>query len=105
MPNTNPQAIRIANEKMRPLADKFGQLYNLCKMLQAEAQAESWASLFPNDAEVIVDGSASDGRTVIANSDISAFISAVGTFITYMEQTSNANRNLVLKIAVNPEKI
>jgi len=105
MPNTNPQAIKISNEKMRPLADRFGQLYNLCKALQADAQANGWTALFPNDANVIVDGSEVDGRNVLLNSDINAFISMVSTFLTYMEQASNANRNMTLKIAVNPERI
>jgi hypothetical protein len=105
MPNTNPQAVAVANNKIRPCADRFGQLYNFAKALQAEAQAENWTAMFPNDAEVIVDGAATDGRTIIANSDVASFMTMVGTFLTYMEQTSNANRNLSLKIAVNPEKI
>jgi hypothetical protein len=104
MPNTSPQAIFVANNKLRPLADRFGQLYNLAKAIQAEASAEGWSSLFPNDAEVIVDGAAEDGRTVITNADIFALIGVVSSFLSYMEATSNANRNLVLKIAVNPDR-
>lgn len=105
MSNTNPQAIRIANEKIRVCADRLGQLYNLSKAYQAEATAENWSALFPNDAEVIVDGSATDGRGIITNADVSALITLVGAFITFMEASSSANRNLTLKIAVNPEKI
>ena len=104
MPNTNPQAIAVANGKMRPLADKFGQLYNLCKALAKKDTAESWGTLFPNNAELLVDGSAEDGRAPITNADIFALRSVVGTFVTYMEQSTFANRNLVLRIAVNPEK-
>jgi hypothetical protein len=105
MPNTNPQAIRVANEKLRVLADRFGQVYNACKMAQDEYTAENWAALFPNDAEVIADGSATDGRTPITNADVVAFMTAVGAFITWMEATSNARRNNILKIAVNPERV
>ena len=47
MPNTNAQAVAIANEKVRPLADRFGQLYNLCKALQAESAAENWGAARP----------------------------------------------------------
>ncbi len=104
MPNTNPQAVAIANTKIRPAADKFGALYNYLKALQAEAQAEGWAALFPADGEVIVDGSATDGRAPITNADVSAFITLAGAYITFMEQSANANRNLALKIAVNPER-
>lgn len=105
MPNSLPQAIVIANTKMRPLADRFGQVYNFCKMLQAEAQAEGWTTMFPADAQVILDGADVDGRTIITNQDISSLITMTTAFITFMEATSNANRNLVLKIAVNAERI
>lgn len=106
MPNTNPQAIRISNEKIRTLADRFGQLYNLCKMYQAEAQAEGWTAMFAGGAgNEIVDGAATDGRTIITDADVTSFITLVSSHITNMEASSNANRNLILKIAVNPEHI
>lgn len=105
MPNTNPQAILVANTKIRTLADRFGKTYNTCKMMQAEAIAEGWVGMFPNDAEVIVDGAATDGRTVILNSDVSAFITYITTFINQWEASANAVRNNVLKIAVNPEQV
>lgn len=105
MPNTNPQAVRIANEKIRPAADRFGQLYNYLKALQAEAQAEGWTTLFPADGDSVVDGSALDGRTPIANTDVSQMITMAGAFIAWMEASANANRNLALKIAVNPERL
>ena len=105
MANTNPQAIRIANEKIRPAADRFGQLYNYVKALQAEGLAEDWLTLFPNDTETISDGSDVDGRAIISNTDVRSFITVIGAYITFMEQAGNANRNLVLKIAVNPERL
>jgi len=105
MPNTNVQAIRICNEKLRPLADRCGQFYNLCKALQAEAVAEGWTSMFPADGVVISDGADVDGRAIITNTDISQFITFIAAQITAYEASSNANRNLVLKIAVNPERV
>ncbi|HZI93575.1 MAG TPA: hypothetical protein VFE84_05000 [Patescibacteria group bacterium] len=104
MPNTNPQALLVCNSKIRPCADRFGQLYNYCKALQAEAQAEGWAALFPSDANQIMDGSDIDGRSILLNSDVNAFITDVTTFITNMEASANAIRNRALKIAVNPER-
>lgn len=106
MPNTNPQAIRVANDKMRPLADRVGQLYNLCKMLQAEAVAEGWTAMFTGGAgNTIMDGADVDGRAVITDADIAAFITDISTFITDMEAASNARRNRALKISVNPERV
>lgn len=105
MPNMNPQAILIANQKIRTAADRFGQLYGYLKILQAEATAEGWLTLFPADVEVITDGSATDGRTPITNTDVRSFITLASAYVTFMEQSSNANRDLTLRIAVNPERI
>lgn len=105
MPNTNPQAVRVANEKIRRAADRFGQLYNYLKALQAEGNAEAWLTLFPADAEVVVDGAAQDGRAPITNTDVRSFITLASAYITFMEQAGNANRDLTLRIAVNPEQL
>lgn len=99
--NTNPQAIFVVNNHIRPAADKFAQLYNRCKALAAEASAENWAALFPNNADIIIDGAASDGRAIITNADVNVFITIITGYITFMEQNSNANRNNVFKIATN----
>ena len=106
MPNSNPQAIKISNEKIRPLADRMAQLYNLIKSAQIEYAAEGWGTLFPNDVEVIVDGSTTDGRTPITNADVRNFmLTDAVTFLTNLEASTNAGRDRVFKIAVNPEKI
>jgi hypothetical protein len=104
MPNSNPQAVRVANEKIRVAADRLGQFYNLSKALSAEGTAEGWLTLFPNDVEVMVDGSATDGRTPITNADVRDIITMIQDLITWAEAASNARRNLMLKVAVNPER-
>jgi hypothetical protein len=86
VPNTNPQAIAVANGKIRVAADRMGQLYNFYKALQAEGTAEGWLTLFPADAEV------------------RDFIADVTAFITWIEANGNLIRNRALKIAVNPER-
>lgn len=103
MPNTNPEAIRVANEKIRPLADAMAGLYNALKSAQIEYTAENWAGLFPNDAEIIVDGSATDGRTQITNAEVRAFmLTDVVAFLNALEASVNAGRDRVFKIAPNP---
>jgi hypothetical protein len=104
VPNTNPQAIFVTKNKVRPAADKFMQAYNLFKALQAEGAAENWLAMFPADAEPIVDGAEVDGRTIISNQDVRDFIGDVTAFINFIEANSNAVRNRGLKIAVNPER-
>jgi len=104
MPNSNPQAVLIANTKIRPLCDLMAGLYSKIKQAQIEYTSEGWGALFPNDAEVMVDGSATDGRTPITNADIRAFIltDAQG-FLTALEASANAGRDRIFKIAPNPQ--
>lgn len=103
MPNTNPQAIKVANEKIRPLADAMAGLYNALKSAQIEFVAESWGALFPNDAEIIVDGSATDGRTQITNAEVRAFmLTDAVAFLNAMEASANVGRDRVFKLAPNP---
>lgn len=103
MPNTNPQAVTVANAKIRPLADIMAGLYNALKSAQIEYIAENWPALFPADTEVIVDGSATDGRTPITNSDVRNFmLNDAVQFLNFMEANTFASRDRVFKIAPNP---
>lgn len=105
MANTNPQAIKIANEKIRPLADRMAQLYNALKSAQIEYTAEGWGPLFPATADVVEDGSATDGRTPIINTDVRSFmLTDVVAFLNALEASANAGRDRVFKIAPNPER-
>lgn len=105
MPNTSPQAVLVANSKIRPLCDRLGQLYNLAKALQAEAAAENWAALFAGGAgNTIVDGSETDGRAQITDADVVSVNALITSYVNFMEASANANRNLVLKVAVSPER-
>lgn len=101
MPNTDPQAIKISNERIRPIADLLAELYNAMKAAQISYTAEDWNTKFPADNEVIVDGSAIDGRTPITNNDVRTFmLTDAVSIITSMETSANAMRNRVFKIAV-----
>lgn len=103
MPNSNPQAISVANAKIRPLADRMARLYNALKSAQIEFTAENWTTLFPADNEIIVDGSDVDGRTPITNNDVRNFmITHAAAYLTALEATSNAGRNLIFKLSPNP---
>lgn len=104
--NTNAQAITVSDQQLRPLADSLMQLYNRCKALQIQYTAQSWASLFPNTSDLVADGAVTgpDGRQPITNADLNTLFGIVTSFITYMEQSSNANRNCAAKIAVNPTR-
>ena len=104
--NVNPQAIRVANEKIRPSSDKILQVYFFMKIMQAEFTAQNWAALFPtaDPTGEIKDGADVDGRVKITNADVNNVITALGAFITFMEATGNQQLNRFLKVAVNPER-
>lgn len=104
--NTNVQAIRVTNEKVRPNADLLLQVYNRMKAVQAEYTAQGWATLFPtaDPTGEVLDGARQDGRTKVTNADINNAITALGAFITFMEATTNLQVTRFLKVAVNPER-
>lgn len=94
-------AISFANVQVRAIADKYMQLYWLCKQAQSDWTSKGMAALFPNDASLVVDGAATDGRTQITGADVNVLVSHVTTVITDLEAASNLKRNQVQKVAVN----
>ncbi len=105
--NTSPQAVLVANTKVRPACDRILQTYFYMKSLQAEYTAQNWAALFPSGDPTgeIIDGARTDGRTIVTNTDINAVITALGAFITFMEATTNQQLNRFLKPSVNGERV
>ncbi len=101
------RAVRVANEKIRPAADKLGQTYFFYTLLLKLAAAEDWPGLFGqfNEKNPLPDGSDVDGRNPITPESIKALIVAMQTFVDFMDANNGALRDLVLKIAVNPERI
>lgn len=101
MANTNPQAVRVANERFRPLADRIAQSYHFCKAFKDQIQAEGIDTLFATDKDVIEDGSAVDGRSPLANEDVKGLIAFLDQFGTFMDGDPTM-RDLILRVAVNP---
>jgi hypothetical protein len=103
--NTNAQAIKVSNEKVRPACDKILQIYFIMKALQSEFTAQGWSALFPvaDPTGEVKDGAATDGRTVVTNQSVQDIFTALSAFITHMEASTNLNLNRYLKAAVNPE--
>lgn len=103
MPNTNPQAIKLANERFRRLDDKLAQTYHFCRLLQAQIKAEGIDTLFTNDKDPLVDGSAEDGRSPLTNEDIKRMIAIVDEVVAFFD-SDPARRDLLLRGAVNPQQ-
>ena len=102
-PISDPQSIAFCNQVIRPLADAFGKLYYAAELAAQQFTAKGLSATIPNDATaVVVDGSASDGRTQITGADVNILLSNMNAFVS----TAQANTNLILnqtaKIWVNP---
>jgi hypothetical protein len=100
---TDPTAVNFSNTQVRAGADKTMQFYWWMKALKTEYLANpNLATLLPNDASLVVDGSATDGRTPITGADVQSFLTNVNTFITTLEANSSVILNNFAKISVNP---
>ena len=98
---TDPAAIAFSNNQIRPSADRYMSTYWWAKQLVADWTSKGLSSLFPNDSSVVVDGAATDGRTVITGADVNIIVSHVSALITDLEASSNLKRNQIQKVAVN----
>lgn len=98
---TNPEAIKFCNEKIRVMGDILGQAYFTAKALKAEWDANNMGALLPVSADVVVDGSATDGRHVITGNDAQGIIARANDLISDMEANGGAKLNTVLNVAVN----
>jgi hypothetical protein len=99
---TDPSAVKFSNEQVRPAADRIMQFYWFCKGLKVQWTSQNLAALIPNDASLMVDGSAQDGRTQITGADVNVLLSNLNTFINSLEANTNLMLNQFGKVAVNP---
>lgn len=101
---TNPTAVKFCNEVIRPLADKYAQLYYAAKTGGDVWTAQNLAALIPNTADPVIDGSATDGRATITGAMVNGFVANCAALIADLEATSKLKLNALLKIAVNPQR-
>lgn len=100
---TNPQAVKFANEHARTICDKYAQLYYAAKTVLDVWGAQGIGALVPNTTDVIVDGSAQDGRATITGANVNGLITQLGLFVADLDANTKAKLNVLLKIAVHPE--
>jgi hypothetical protein len=111
MANTNVQAIAFSNTRIRPMADLLSCAYHSAKKLVNEWNAQGVATVIPNDATVISDGAATDGRAPITDAQATAIVTRCNELISWMEQglvatpflvpVTNATLNTVSLVQVN----
>jgi hypothetical protein len=99
---TNAEAVAFCNDKIRPVADKLAQAYYDAKIVVDDWTANSMGTLIPNSAsDIVVDGSATDGRHVISGADATTIVTRCMEFVADMEANNNAKLNTILSVAVN----
>lgn len=100
---TNPEAVRFANEKIRPLADALAQAYYACRALVDEWDSNSLNTVITNtNLDEIIDGARADGRHILTGSDARRIYDRALEFCTDYESTSRTKLKTVLEVAVNP---
>lgn len=99
---TNPQAVRFSNEEVRTIADAHAQLYWAAKSFLGEWTAQNIGALIPNNANIMVDGSETDGRATIDGFKINGLVNHLAVMVADLEANNNAKLNVLLQIAVNP---
>lgn len=100
--NNNVQAIAFANQKIRPVNDLMLSLYYSIQIFQAEWTQQGIASVIPNDANIINDGAATDGRPQMTNAQAQV---VQGNLQTIMNAITATILNQGLAVAVHPASI
>lgn len=83
--NTNPNALAVANEKIRPLCRKLVAAKYLLAQVKEEFNAVGGLSLFPNDAEVLADGAPDDGRSTLTNAEVRDIAGAINDILAAID--------------------
>lgn len=98
---TNPEAVRFCNEVIRPLANAIYAAYKKCREGRDEFVANNMGSLLPDTADLVVDGSATDGRHPITGEDVNNIVTLANELLTNYEADTNAKLNELLNVCTN----
>jgi len=101
--NTNPQAVAFANNKMRVAADAILSAVETAERFDADYGALAGDTLFPNNADLLADGSQTDGRPRIQNQQVRAFRTLCADLVTWAATGSPTRDTRLRQAAVNGE--
>lgn len=107
--NTNPQAIRFCNEKLRPACDRLISAIRTIREMRAEWDAQGIGPLVAGSQELLdgnmADGSASDGRTRITGYDANLANTSAQALLTWCDGDGAASIAALTKPTVNTEPV
>jgi hypothetical protein len=99
----NPQLIEFCNADLRVAADRMRQLLTRTEAANATYLARNLGTII-NDggsSNPVLDGSATDGRTVCTGGDVFNFITLLNDFNSFMTQ---GRREVLAKWQVNGDR-
>ena len=100
---TDAQAVKFCNEQIRPAANSLAQLYYEAKRVYQVWTANELGNVIAYDnADAVIDGSASDGRPIVSGVDINNLVTRLSEIVTDYEADSNAKLNTILAVAPQP---
>lgn len=104
--NSNPRAIKIVNEFVRPGADQMVGMAMRGELLLTQASVQDSADVFPQTNDKVDDGADGDGRPPATNLDVLAVMQATREFVTWYNTPSQTTgltpKQAYVKLAVNP---
>lgn len=83
--NTNIQAIAFSNQEIRPMANVIYSAYLSAKKIVDNWNGQSISVVIPNDANILGDGAANDGRPIITDSQATTIITRCNELVSWME--------------------
>lgn len=99
--NVNPQAIGFANQKMRALSDAVLTAIQTARAFDADYGALSGDTLFPNNADLIADGSETDQRPRVQNQTVRALRTLAQDLVIWAASGSPTRETRLRTAAVN----
>lgn len=86
--NSNPQLVHFCNEQLRSLADALALVQQMGTFSNALYNARDLGTIIEagNAAELIADGSETDGRTRVVGGDVYGMITLINDFNLFMTQ-------------------
>ena len=100
---TNPEAVKFCNERVRIAANRLNSAYQFAKQVSAEwtANSDLATNIAYDNPDVVVDGSATDGRHPISGIEVNNLMTRLNELIADYEANSSAKLNTILAVATN----
>ena len=99
----NPQLIEFCNDEVRQIADKFQVMTDRIDAAVAEYNARGLGTIINDGGSTnpVLDGSATDGRTIATGGDVFNFVTLMTDMQTFLTQ---GRKDVIAKWQVNGNK-